>query len=625
MAKKPSLIRRLFRGIWRTILLFYALLLILTLVLIPVGVYFAFFSTPNVTVEQDTALVWAPSGDLVEQRNHGVGSLVGAVVSQPQPQSVVRDLIESLDRAADDSRIKLAFLKLDELGGAQPGQLQDLVAAIDRFKRSGKPVYAWAPSYDQAQYALASHADTIHMDPLGYVLLPGYGVYRNYYKDAIDKLGVEINVFRVGEYKSYVEPYTRNDMSPQARAANQSWMNSLWQTYRDEVSADRDFAADDINRYTETYADALVRAGGDAAAVARDAGLVDDVAPLSDIRAAVSDQVGTDETHGSFRQIHYVDYLNATDAEQAAPATESRIAVVVVEGGIVDGESVPGSAGGDTVARMIADARRDDHVAALLLRVNSPGGSVTASERIRREVELTRDAGKPVVVSMAGVAASGGYWISMNADQIWAEPATITGSIGIFGIVPTFAKPLNELGIHTDGIGTTPLSGALRLDQPLSEPVKAMLQAGVEHGYDQFVSRVANARDMQEDAVRKIAQGRVWSGIDAERIGLVDQLGGYLDAERATAKLAGLGVDDYTLQPMQPPADWRAAIREFLSSNVQSAVVPAWLSEVTDAPALDWLRTGLNDPRHLYAHCFCALDGEAQSVSQASIPQKRVE
>ncbi|WP_348767052.1 signal peptide peptidase SppA [uncultured Salinisphaera sp.] len=625
MAKKPSLIRRLFRGIWRTILLFYALLLIVTLVLIPVGVYFAFFSAPSVSVEQDTALVWAPSGDLVEQRNHGVGSLLGAAVSQPQPQSVVRDLIDSLDRAADDSRIKLAFLKLDELGSAQPGQLQDLVAAIDRFKQSGKPVYAWAPSYDQAQYALASHADTVYMDPLGYVLIPGYGVYRNYYKDAIDKLGIEVNVFRVGEYKSYVEPYTRNDMSPQARAANRTWMNSLWQTYRDEVSADREFAAADIDRYTETYADALVSAGGDAAAVARDAGLVDTVAPLSDIRTEVSNLVGRDETHGSFRQIHYVDYLNATEAQQPAPATESRIAVVVVEGGIVDGESVPGSAGGDTIARMIADARRDDHVAALLLRVNSPGGSVTASERIRREVELTRQAGKPVVVSMAGVAASGGYWISMNADQIWAEPATITGSIGIFGIVPTFAKPLNDLGIHTDGIGTTPLSGALRLDQPLSEPVKAMLQAGVEHGYDEFVGRVASARNMQEQAVREIAQGRVWSGIDAERIGLVDHLGGYLDAEQATAKLAGLGPEDYTLQPMLPPSDWRAAIREFLSSNVQSAIVPAWLSKVTDASALDWLRNGLNDPRHLYAHCFCALDNEARPGARVSLPQTRVE
>lgn len=625
MARKPSLLGRIFRGIWRTIALIYAVLLIVMLLLVPAGVYYAFFSGSNVTVENDTALVWAPTGDLVEQRSRGVGNLVGALVSEPSRQSVVHDLIETLDRAADDDRIKLAFLKLDELGGAQPGQIQDLVAAIDRFKQSGKPVVAWAPSYNQAQYALASHADTIYMDPLGYVFIPGYGVYRNYYKDALDKLGVEVNVFRVGEYKSFVEPYTRNDMSPQARAANKTWMNSLWQIYRDEVSAQRETSADQIGDYIDGFAQSLQRAGGDAARIARDAGLVDEVASLADVRDAMREQVGTDESHGSFRQIHYVDYLGATDADQPAPRTDSRIATVVVEGAIIDGESGPGQAGGDTIARMISSARRDDHVAALLLRVNSPGGSVTASERIRREVALTRAAGKPVVVSMAGTAASGGYWIAMDADQIWAQPSTITGSIGIFGIVPTFSKPLEKIGVHTDGVGTTPLSGAIRLDRPLSEPVKMMLQAGVEHGYDQFVGRVAKARGMQEDAVRRIAQGRVWSGADAARIGLVDKLGGYRDAEKAAAKLAGLKDGDYALQPMQPPANWRVAIQEFLSSHVSSALVPDWLAQVTDDSALGWLRHGLNDPRHLYAHCFCAMDSGAPSARGVAGPRQPVE
>ncbi|MES1927885.1 signal peptide peptidase SppA, 67K type [Salinisphaera dokdonensis CL-ES53] len=625
MAKKPSLIRRLFRGIWRTIVTLYAVLLIVMLLVVPVGLYFAFFSGPSMVVEKDTALVWAPTGDLVEQHSRGVGNLVGSLVTEPQRQSVVRDLIEALDRAADDDRIKLAFLKLDELGGAQPGQVQDLVAAIDRFKQSGKPVVAWSPSYGQSQYALASHADTVYMDPFGYVFIPGYGVFRNYYKDAIDKLGVEINVFRVGEYKSYVEPFTRNDMSPQARAANQTWMNSLWQIYREQVSAPRDYQAQHISDYIDGFPQALSRAGGDAARVAADAGLVDEVASLADVRDAMREQVGSDESHGSFRQIHHVEYLNATDAEQPAPRTESRIATVVVEGAIVDGESVPGQAGGDTIARMIANARRDDHVAAVLLRVNSPGGSVTASERIREQVAATREAGKPVVVSMAGVAASGGYWIAMNADEIWAEPSTITGSIGIFGIVPTFSKPLEDLGIHTDGVGTTALSGAMRLDKPLSEPVKMMLQAGVEHGYDQFVGRVAEARDMQEDAVRRIAEGRVWSGADAERIGLVDKLGGYVEAEKATAKLAGLGEGDYAIELMQPPADWRTAIREFLSSHVESALVPDWFAQVGDASALDWLRNGMNDPRHLYAHCFCALDTGAPAGRSVVAPQQSVE
>ncbi|GAB3682271.1 signal peptide peptidase SppA [Salinisphaera aquimarina] len=618
MAKKPSLLRRLFSGVWRTIALVYALLLIIVLLVVPVGVYLAFFSHPNVNVQNDSALVWAPVGNLVEQRSGGVGTLVSSLVSQPQSQSVVRDLIESLDRAADDDRIKLAFLKLDELGAAQPGQLQDLVAAVDRFKQSGKPVVAWSPSYDQAQYELASHADTIYLDPLGFVFIPGYGAFRNYYKDALDKLGVTINVFRVGKYKSYVEPYTRNDMSPAARADNQTWLNSLWATYGDVITRQRDTTADGIGDYIDGFADTLQQLGGDAAQMARDAGLVDRVASLPDVREDMRKRVGTDETHGSFRQINQVDYLNATDADQPAPRTDSRVAVVVVEGAIVDGESVPDSAGGDTVSRLIADARRDDHVAALLLRVNSPGGSVTASERIRREVALTREAGKPVVVSMAGVAASGGYWISMNADQIWAEPSTITGSIGIFAVVPTFDEPLDKLGIHTDGVGTTPLSGALRLDQPLSEPVKMMLQAGVEHGYGQFVGHVAAARNMQEEAVRRIAQGRVWSGADAARIGLVDELGDYTRAEQAAAKLAGLRPGDYALQLMQPPSSWRNTVRELLSSHVESALMPSWLASVTRDSALGWLRHGLNDPRHLYAHCFCEVDGGNDTSRAAS-------
>lgn len=625
MAQKRSLIRRLFTGIWRTVALLYALLMLAVLLMIPVGIYLAFFSSPKVAVERDTALVWAPTGDLVEQRSRGVANLVGALVSEPRRQSVVRDLIESLDRAADDERIKLAFLKLDEIGAAQPGQLQDLVAAIDRFKQSGKPVVAWSPAYAQGQYALASHADTLYMDPFGYVFLPGYGVYRNYYKEAIDKLGVEINVFRVGEYKSYVEPFTRNDMSPAARAANQVWMNSLWAIYREQASAERDLSPAAISRYIETLPQTLERAGGNAARVARDAGLVDEVAGLAGVRDAMREQVGTDENHGSFRQIHHLDYLRATESAQPAAASESRIAVVTVEGAIIDGESVPGSVGGDTIARLITDARADDHVAAVLMRVNSPGGSVTASERIREQVQRTREAGKPVVVSMAGVAASGGYWISVNANEIWAQPSTITGSIGIFGIVPTFGEPLRELGVHTDGVGTTPLSGALRLDRPLSEPVKTMLQAGVEYGYEQFIARVASARGMQEQAVRRVAEGRVWSGVDAERLGLVDQLGGYIEAEQAAAKMAGLGAGDYTLQPMQPPSDWRMALKEFLSSHVESALVPDWLARVSDVSALDWLQHGLSDPRHLYAHCFCALDTDVPAAQRATLPTGRQE
>ena len=570
MANKPLLITRIFSGVWRLILLVYALILLAVLVGVPVVVYFAFFHEAEVSVPARAALVWAPTGELVEQQDNSVGSFISSAVSQPQEQSVVRDLIAALDRARSDDRIKSVFVKLDELAGAQPGQLQDLVGAIDRFKKAGKPVIAWSSSFDQAQYQLASHADKIYLDPFGYVFLPGYGVYRSYYKDAIDKLGVTVNVFRVGKFKSFVEPYTRNDMSPAARQANLVWMNELWRIYRQSVASARQTTPQAISEYTAKLADRLQASGGDTAQTARKAGLVDQVASLSQVRGMLEKRVGTDAKGETFNQISAADYVQATPDPRAARPSVDHIATVVVQGEIVDGESVPGSAGGDTVARLIASARRDAHVKALLLRVNSPGGSITASDRIRREVVATRAAGKPVVVSMAGLAASGGYWISMNANQIWAEPSTITGSIGVFAVIPTFSKPLNELGVHTDGVGTTPLSGAMRLDKPLSPMVKTILQSGIEHAYRTFVGLVAQARGLTRGDVNKIAQGRVWSGVDAKRLGLVDKLGGYVAAERATARNSrASNPGSSAIMRLQPPSSWQGALRQYLGSEVQ--------------------------------------------------------
>ncbi|WP_423823756.1 signal peptide peptidase SppA [Salinisphaera sp. SPP-AMP-43] len=602
MAGKPSFFRRLVGGLWRTLALIYSLIFLVILIIVPVGIYLAVHQ-PAPPVPSKAVLVVDPVGNLVEQ-DTGVGDLLENVFSDQARPSVVRDLITALDRARSDDRIKQVLLKLDDLGGATPGQLQDLVAAVDRFKQSGKPVVAWSDAFDQSQYELASHADTVYVDPLGYVLLEGYGAYRNYYKDALDKLGVTVNVFRVGKYKSYVEPYTRNGMSPEAKADNLAWMNSLWSTYRELVTAERNITSDDIDQYIADYASNMVANGGNAAALAKKAGLVDQIASLDALHKPLIDQVGRDPASGSFNQIGQQAYLAATD--ETASGDDSSLAVVTVSGEIIDGESVPGSAGGETVSRLVDAARRDDHVAGLVLRVNSPGGSVTAAEQIRRTVMAFRKAGKPVVVSMAGMAASGGYWISMNANQIWSESSTITGSIGIFAIVPTFAEPLNKLGIHTDGVGTTQLSGAMRLDKPLSDPVKMILQAGVEHGYNQFVGRVAKARNMGRDEVDKIAQGRVWSGQDAQRIGLVDKLGDVTQAEAAAAKLAGLNPDDYTLQIMQPPSNWRTALQQFLTSHASFALLPAWLQAPAHSDAVDFLKT-LNDPHGLYARCFCRL------------------
>lgn len=600
-----SFLGKIFGFMWRALAILYGLFMLLSLFLVPVTVYFLVAANGPPEVEQDTALVWAPRGDLIEQRQGAAGlELLEEFLAPRDHETVVYDLVKALDKATDDARIQTAFLKLDEMGAANAGQLQDLAAAINRFRKSGKRVVAWSPSYTQAQYYLAAQADEIYLDPLGFVFLEGYGVYHNYFKEALDKLGVTINVFRVGEYKSFVEPFTRNDMSPEARAANRAWLESLWKTYKQNVADARQMQPEDLENYIASFGEKLTGNGGDAAAVARDAGLVNEVVTIEALREKMRARVGEDEEHGSFRQINNSEYLRAVEAESVLPSNDSKIGVVVVEGAIIDGESARGSAGGDTVARLISQVRRDDHAAALLLRVNSPGGSLFASEVIRREVAAMRAAGKPVVVSMAGVAASGGYWIAMDADKILAQPNTITGSIGVFGIVPTVNEPLSKLGIHTDGLGTTELSGALRLDRPLSPEIKTILQSGVNHGYSEFVNRVADARGIAPDAVDRIAQGRVWSGADAARLGLVDQMGGMREAIALTAELAGLQADGYQLQTMRQPSDW-SSMFDFFSLKIDAGWLSGLRSLLPSDPAFSWIQTGLNDPRGIYAHCFC--------------------
>lgn len=604
MAKKKSLLRRFLGGIWRTIFIFYTIILLVLVLAVPVGGYLFFFSAPEIEVPDNSVLIWSPTGDLVAQRD-GAGSVLRSLVSQPDSVTVVRDLIHMLDRAATDDRIDMVLLRLDRLGAAQPGQLQDLARALKDFKRSGKPLVAWAPSYNQAQYYLASQADTIFLDPLGQVFLQGYGVFRKYYATALNKLNVKINVFRVGKYKSFVEPFTRNDMSPAARAANLAWLNSLWTGYMNTVVDARQLPPDTIKNYTADYANTLASLGGDAAQLALQAGLVDKLATWSQVQAFLRMAAGSKLLGEQFNRIHGQAYLIATASMQPGQSADSRIALVVVEGPIVVGESVAGSAGGRTVAGLIEDARLNDHVAAMVLRINSPGGSVVASERIRRQVEQMREAGKPVVVSMSGVAASGGYWIGMNANQIWAEPTTLTGSIGVFGMIPTIGKALDTLGISTDGVGTTPLAGAFRITKPLSDAAKTMLQSGIEHAYRVFISKVAHARDMTVEAVNDVAQGRVWSGEDAARLGLVDHLGGFQDAVTAAAELAGLKPGDYRLVLQRPPVGWRAIVTRFLSVRVSYAVLPEWLGRLVSGSVTSWLPLHFGDPRGMYARCLC--------------------
>ena len=606
--------RRILGWIWNLFTGIYRFIVIVWMLLILALVWFAFQGGPPVKVENNIALTLIPTGSLVEQVN-STGQTVLRQLGQTRPsQTLLRDLTDALEAGANDPRIPFAVLRLDEMSGAGLAQLQELAVAMKKFRAAGKPIYVYGESFDQAQYFVAAQADDVSLDPMGMLMLEGYSVYTNYYKDGLDKLGVQVNVFRVGEYKSAVEPFLRNDMSPEAKTANQAWLNDLWDVYNQQVSAVRKLPEKAVDTYARNFAPELLKRSGDAAPYALDAHLVNHVETLSQFRKRLSDKVGYDKDKGTFRQIDFASYLRAVKREHKGnPA--NKIALVVVQGEIVDGESDNDTAGGDTISGLLEDARKDDNVKAVLLRVNSPGGSVAASEKIRRAVEALKDDGKPVVVSMSTLAASGGYWISMAADQIWAEPSTITGSIGIFGMIPTIDQPLAKIGVHTDGVGTTPLAGAFRIDRPLSPEAKTIVQSTIEHGYHEFIAGVAKGRNLPVDKVDSIARGRVWSGVAAKGLGLVDSLGSLEDAEAAAAKLAELKAGTYRLDELEPQHDlWTQWLgRIFGGAHADLSLLQALLPRhsALAQPVLDaaTLLRRFNDPRGEYAYCFCGVSG----------------
>jgi len=610
MSDSKSPVSRFFSWIWRVFTGIYRTIMVLWMLAVVVAIWFVFQGGKPVHVENNIALTLIPTGAVVDQV--GTGQSVLRQLGQTKPsQTLLRDLTGALEAAAGDPRIPFAVLRLDDMQSAGLPQLQELGAAMKKFRAGGKPIYVYGESFDQDQYYIAAQADEVSLDPMGMLMLQGYGMYSNYYKDALDKLGVQINVFRVGEYKSAVEPFLRNDMSPEAKLANQAWLGDLWDVYNQQVSAARKLPDHAADTYARNFAPELLKRAGDAAPYALDAHLVNHVETLAQFRKRMADKVGYDKDNKStFRQIDFSSYLRAVKREQK-PQPSTKIALVVVEGEIVDGESDNDSAGGDTISQLLQDAQHDDDVKAVLLRVNSPGGSVFASEKIRRAVEALQDDGKPVVVSMSTLAASGGYWISMAADQIWAEPSTITGSIGIFGLIPTIDQPLNKIGIHTDGVGTTPLAGAFRSDRPLSPEMKTIVQSTIERGYHEFIAGVSKGRNIPVDKVDSIARGRVWSGVAAKGLGLVDSLGGIEDAEAAAAKLAELKPGSWRLDELQPERDffaqWLGKILGGSHADLSflAALLPQHSALARPVQDAALLFSHFNDPGNAYVYCFC--------------------
>jgi len=582
-------------------------------------------------IADNSALVIAPHGEIVEQLSgDAIDQALARAQGERQQQTLLWDLVDALDAARKDARIKAVVLDLDDLAyGGQP-TLAEFAAAIKRFRASGKKVIAHATYYGQEQYYVAAYADEIYLDPLGFVAIDGFDRYRTYYKELFDKLGVEVNLFRVGTYKSAAEVYVRNDMSPQDREESLAYLNGLWTNYRAAVAEARGLTPDDISAYVANSVPALLAAKGDAAKVALDARLVTGLKSSLEVERRLVDLVGLDspvrdkdkveadesDAGESFNSTSLEDYLRVVEAEKRARGVgKPKIAVVVAAGEILDGSQPPGTVGGDSTARLIREARRDEDVKAIVLRVDSPGGSVLASEEIYREVRAAQKNGKPIVVSMGDLAASGGYYISASADEIWAHPATITGSIGIFGAIPTFQNTLSKIGVSVDGVGTTNLSGQLRLDRALGEDAKKMLQATIEHGYEEFLARVASGRKKTRDEVDAVAQGRVWIGTDAIDKGLVDHLGLFDEAVKAAAKRSAIE-GDYEVERIEPPLSWAESlalqIKVWFAVNVVGDVIShgplAQLSQRVEPlqRELDrWSRMNSRDYRYVY--CFCDL------------------
>jgi protease-4 len=568
-------------------------------------------------VPKGAALVVAPTGELVEQLTATTprAMLMGAL-GEGKDETLLKDQLDAIRAAKDDSRISSLFLDLSKMGSCGITKLQDLRGAVADFRASGKKVVAYADGYDQWAYAVAASADEIWMHPQGGVMLEGLGRWRTYYKEGIDRLGIDWHVFKVGEYKSAVEPYLRSGPSPEAREADLKWLSGLWAVWLQDVAASRKLEPANLSSYIDEMAERLAAAKGDLSRLALDARLVDKLGQRDEVRARMIELAGEDEKEKSFRKVSVEDYLEARGGDRTgADGRGDAVAVVVAKGDILDGKQPAGTIGGDSTAKLIRKARQDEKVKAIVLRVDSPGGSAFASEIIRRELALARKDGKPVVVSMGSLAASGGYWISTASDEIWASPATITGSIGIFGMLPTIDKPLaHYLGVRVDGVGTTRLAGAIRIDRPMQPEVGRAFQLIIEKGYEDFLARVSEARSMPRDEVDKVARGRVWSGKDALERKLVDKLGGLREAIASAAERAKLPKDHRTWWVEEEQKFGARVLSKLMKGSLR---VAGWLGvEVgtpeTQAlpPALRALQTQivgaerllrLNDPQGVYA------------------------
>ena len=569
MAKEIQGRKSWFAGIVNILSRIQKILLAVIFWLVIIVVVTVFIKSRPPGVPDKAALVLNPDGSVVEQLS---GDPMNIITRMGKKEVLLKDLLDAVNKAKDDKRIQALVLKTGRMGDIGMSKLLDLKSALADFKKTGKKIIAIGDEYNQRGYFLAAQADEIYLNPMGMVTLKGFSAFSNFYKGGLDKFDVDVHVFRVGKYKSAVEPYLRDSMSDEAKEEYTGVLNDLWGLWLKGCASGRGIRVEDLENYISHFKDSVIKEHGDLAKVALEAKLIDKIAYRDEIRDRLIELVGDDKRTRNYKQIGFKDYLESVNTRPSIDTSKKNIVgIVVAKGEISDGSRPPGEIGGDSTAELIRGARLDDNVKAIVLRVDSPGGSATASEIIRRECARAREDGKPVIVSMGSLAASGGYWISTASDEIWASPATITGSIGVFGLFPTIDKTLSTfLGIHVDGVGTTPLAGIDRIDRPFNPELGEIMQQVIDWIYDDFITRVAESRHMKKEAVEVIARGRVWSGEAALKIGLVDKLGDIKDAIKSAASRAGIG-EDYQIEYIEPGMTQKEKIISAVFGRIQSA------------------------------------------------------
>ncbi len=608
----------MFRYLWRFINGIRVILLNVIFFALLIG-FFALMLQEEEPVEvpENGILVLNPQGILVEEETYidPVDQFFNKALGADDqiPEVLLTDVVKALEKAKNDDRIGAVFLDLSGLYPSGINKLQRVAAAINDFKTTNKPVITAADYYAQHQYYLAAHADTVYLNPLGSVAFDGFEYGQIYFKGLLEKLKLKPHVFKVGEYKSAVEPFIRDNMSDEAREANAFLYNDLWQQFKRDVTHQRDLGDAFVKGELAPYMEAFEQADADMAQMALQANLVDALKTRAEVRNELINLAGYDEDKETYRHVAFASYLTERNGEEdvALPGQERpQIAVVVARGQIVNGSRRAGMIGGDSTAELIRKAREDDNTKAIVLRIDSPGGSGFASEIIRQEILEAKKQGIPVIASMSTVAASGGYWIAADADQIWAAPSTITGSIGVFGLMITAEDSANAIGINSDSYSTTELPSINTLEG-ITDAQKTLLQRSTESFYDYFLEVVANARGMTKAEVDAVAQGRIWTGSQAQERGLVDFLGDFDDAVTAAAEAAG--IEDYRVKTIEQSLTPQ---QQFFAELLGDAAVQSVLSTTVDNDAQHWLMgtvnnvlqqskslQNFNDPKNIYSYC----------------------